>query len=406
MPGFLTPAKKKLTTRLSLLVIREYELLSRIKGKKNISPQGEWIVQRDRGISSLENMLGKIQVEIKSLEGLIKTIIRNGRKATHDTKRPPGASLISTLPGHTSGIERYGITGQTLKHFTSAKKGVSLQLQQLPLVIDITPQYQDTTWKKRWKRRHFVEISMIVFAISKAAPEDVFIRAKGDTLLYMSLKLGQYLGYGKYQVVLLEVQKVLKWCAANHPLLDSREEAKQHLETFNRGIERVCLAQKVMHNCIRAGCKNADTPFVYETTHWGKQPEMVTCPEQKCRMNGARTYWCVKCHVPHHPVEKCDLKKKKDEHNERMRRAYPADGKIKLVPCPGALCGCLHIKDDACDHVSCNVEHDGVLCGTEFCFGCGRPFNGPGGIYRMQGSRHYLDHLIHTPSGWRCRDKH
>lgn len=306
--------------------------------KEQILPLLEFIEEVERYGNAMKKKLLKKAAE--------------GAGASHDAKRPPGACVLSTLPGQILPFSGdYGVTQNTLEILNKSKGEISKESAKLPLAVNVLP-------KKRKRKRRYVPIEIIVDAIIKTASKDVTFVIRDQIISALQMKWGQY------TIDIYEIRKVLDWCSQFHPDKDERDAFKLQYAIVSKQIVRLAVAHKMMHYCTRAGCKHASEPFMYCTMHGGRRPEIVSCPDEKCS-----AYWCVICRKPHHPHIPCDMKKRREEHNARMRSAYPADGKIRLMACP--KCKCLHTKDDACDHVTCNLVHSGIPCRTKFCFHCG-----------------------------------
>lgn len=349
---------------------------------------GVWAKRHEkREITPLVDSLKSIENNRAKIKDQLKKKREEGAGAKHDAKRLPGTCLLSTLENQKLAFAgKYGVTTKTLQEMKKRKKGIPEELFLLEVAVNILP------GKKRKKR--YVAIEMIVAAIMKAKSKNVeFVIQQGEiSTLQME--------WGDNTIDIYKIRNDLDWCSQFHPDKDMRDAFMQQLDIVKKEIIRLAVAHKLMHYCTRAGCKYASEPFKYITIHRGQRPEMLHCPERKCRTNGAHTHWCVICRKPHHQQVPCDMEKSRKEHNARMRSAYP-EGKEKMTECP--TCKFLLIKDEACDHVTCNLVHGGIPCRTEFCFGCGKPFTGEDGIYAQQGSENYLRHLIYTEEGWRCR---
>lgn len=328
-------------------------------------------------IASRQHLLDQIEKERKRSSGV------------HDNKRIPGSCTLSTNPKHQLPFaEKYGVTFGTLMKFFTQKGAIPEELAILTVAMNILPR------KKRKTR--FVPLTIIVDTIIKGNV------ANSSLLLATNGTIRATLRWGDYKISINKVIDILNWLAIHHPDKLTQEESDMQKKLVNDTLVSFAIAKHLMHRCIKPGCRYNTNPFILALYHNGKRPEHVICPNAKCLSDGARTTWCCLCSVDHHPSYPCNMDKKREEHNKLMLSAYPQDGKVKTTPCPS--CKFLLIKDEACDHVRCNMVHNGLACQTEFCFGCGRHFNGPNGIYATQGSNSYLDHLIHTTlEGWVCR---
>lgn len=306
--------------------------------KEQILPLLEFIEEVERYGNAMKKKLLKKAAE--------------GAGASHDAKRPPGACVLSTLPEHALSFgEIWAVTPNTLRDFKNSKSGISGKIAQLGTAVNVLPE-------KRRRNKRFVPIEIIVDAIIKTASKDVTFVIRDQIISALQMKWGQY------TIDICKIRDDLVWCSQFHPDEDARDAFKLQYGIVSKQIIRLAVAHKMMHYCTRAGCKHASEPFMYCTMHGGGRPENLSCPDIKCP-----AHWCVICRKPHHPHIPCDMKKRREEHNARMRSAYPADGKIRLMACP--KCKCLHTKDDACDHVTCNLVHGGIRCNTKFCFHCG-----------------------------------
>ena len=147
---------------------------------------------------------------------------------------------------------------------------------------------------------------MIIAAIMKAKSEDVeFVIQQGEIYAL-------HMKWDKYTIDIYKIINDLDWCSQFHPYKDMRDAFMQQLDIVKKQIIRFAVAHKLMHYCTRAGCKYAAEPFKYITIHRGQRPEMVYCPDKKCRTNGAHTHWCVICRKrKHHPHVPCDMEKKR-----------------------------------------------------------------------------------------------
>ena len=346
---------------------------------------GKWAaLYKKEHIDPLLQIIKQLEDYQLAMEKKLRKKAAEGEGAKHDRKRIHGSCCLSTLPGQILPFSGdYGVTQNTLEILNKSKGGISKESAKLPLAVNVLP-------KKRKRKRRYVPMDFIVDATIKTSPKDVTFVIRDQIISALQMKWGQY------TIDIYEIRKDLDWCSQFHPDKDERDAFKLQYAIVSKQIVRLAVAHKLMHYCTRARCKHASEPFMYLTSHGGRLPEIVSCPDEKCS-----AYWCVNCKKPHHPRVPCDMKERMKEHNKRMQSAYP-DGKVRLMACP--TCGFLHTKDDACDHVECPLVHSGIPCRTEFCFGCGKPFKGPQGIYAQQGSDKYLDHLIYKEEeGWRCR---
>lgn len=319
-----------------------------------LSLNGFWAARhRTMTLNPLLRSLKEVNKYREWIRKKIRDKAAEGANSKHDAKRPPGGCLLSTLPEHVPPFaEKWGVTPNTLRNLKNSKGGIPEEIAQLDVAANVLP------GKKRKKR--FVPEEIIVGAIIKAASKDVTFVIRDQIISALQMKWGQY------TIDVCKIRDDLDWCSQNHPDKDMRDAFKLQFGIVSKQIIRLAVAHKLMHTCTRAGCKHASDPFMYRTMHGGRQPENISCPDKKCR-----AYWCVICQKAHHPHVPCDMEKRMEEHNALMRSAYPADGKIQLMACP--TCKCLHTKDDACDHVTCNLVHSGIPCRTKFCFHCGAP---------------------------------
>ena len=283
-----------------------------------------------------------------AMEKKLRKKAAEGAGASHDAKRPDGACLLSTLPEHKLPFaKKWGVTPETFRDFKNSKGGIPKEIAQLEPAINVL--------KGNKRKRRFVPSPIIVDAIKKTAFKDVTFVIRDQIIYALQMK------WGPYTIDIYKFRNDLDLCSQVHPDKDTRDELKLQFGIVSVQIVRLAVAHKLMHYCTRAGCEHASKPFMYQTRNGGRCREIVSCP--KCN-----AYWCVLCQKAHHPHVPCDMKKQREEHNARMRSAN-ADGKVRLMACP--TCKFLHTKDDACDHVTCNLVHGGTPCNTRFCFHCG-----------------------------------
>lgn len=319
----------------------------------DLSLNGYWYLRhRTRTLDPLVHSLKEVNKYRDLIRKKIAKKAAEGAGASHDGKRIHGSCCLSTLPGQILPFSGdYGVTQNTLEILKKSKGGISKESAKLPLAVNVLP-------KKRKRKRRYVPMDFIVDATIKTSPKDVTFVIRDQIISALQMKWGQY------TIDIYEIRKDLDWCSQFHPDKDERDAFKLQYAIVSKQIVRLAVAHKLMHYCTRAGCKHASEPFMYQTMHGGRRPEIVSCPEGKCK-----DIWCVICQKSHHPRVPCDMKKRMKEHNKRMQSAYP-DGKVRLMACP--TCGFLHIKrKDTCDHVKCDLNHGGGRCNTKFCFHCG-----------------------------------
>ena len=381
-------------SNLEKMIIHYSEELKKIKNASlhNFPVMGVWKNIQTRNLEFLTRLLRIRNSKIREIGSKIQSLKNKidhekaRSRANHDTKRPPGFCTLSRKDGHKDPFDKWGVTVATLIHYLAAKS-VPEHLCDATLAINIG------------SPRHpcYVSYLMIVGRVIATPLTEIKV---GITL---NGEVTYRLKWGRYVIRPHKIYKDLVWCVINHPKEDVRDEIELYQTQLKRRLQEIAVFHKIGHYCVREGCKHASNPFIYNPVDNGK-PEILQCPDAKCRTpEGCRTYWCLLCRHPHHPMVPCDDEKSRNEWNAIIRKT--TEGKDNATACP--TCKFLTIKDDQCDHVTCNMVHSGLPCRTEFCFGCGRPFRGKGGIYGDTGVTEYLDHLIYNDDKkrWVCRGK-
>lgn len=352
----------------------------------------EWEARRRSAVEDITSRLGGIGYKIREIGRIVQLLDKKidqekaRSRANHDEKRPPGFCTLSRKDGHKDPFDKWGVTLATLQHYPAAKS-VPEHLCDATLAINIG------------SPRHpcYVSYLMIVGRVIATPLTEIKV---GITL---NGEVTYRLKWGRYVIRPHKIYKDLVWCVINHPKKDVREEIELYQTQLKRRLQEIAVFHRKGHYCVRKECKHASVPFIYNPVDNGK-PEILQCPDAKCRTpEGCRTYWCLLCRHPHHPMVPCNDEKSRNEWNAIIRKT--TEGKDRATACPKCLF--LTIKDEMCDHVTCNMVHSGLPCRTEFCFGCGRPFRGKGGIYGDTGVTKYIDHLIYDDSQkrWVCRGK-